>query len=102
MALIEHVIVPALENRSFDHMLGFLDHPDPAFGGLDHGGPYTNPGWAGGPPVPAAPGAKPVLPLGPGTLTTPSWNSWASSSRFAEAAERHRSAAQAGQRPSRT
>jgi phospholipase C len=65
MALIEHVIVLALENRSFDHMLGFLDHPDPAFGGLDHGGPYANPGWAGGPPVQAGPGAKPVLPAGP-------------------------------------
>jgi phospholipase C len=65
MALIEHVIVLALENRSFDHMLGFLDHPDPAFGGLDHGGPYANPGWAGGPPVQAGPGAKPVLPVGP-------------------------------------
>lgn len=31
---IEHVVVLMLENRSFDHMLGFLDHPDPAFDGL--------------------------------------------------------------------
>jgi phospholipase C len=28
---IEHVIVLMMENRSFDHLLGFLDHPDPAF-----------------------------------------------------------------------
>ncbi|MEV6397070.1 alkaline phosphatase family protein [Streptomyces sp. NPDC051907] len=47
-APIEHVIVLALENRSFDHMLGFLDHPDPDFDGLRRGGPYTNPGWLGG------------------------------------------------------
>lgn len=30
---IEHVIVLMLENRSFDHMLGYLDHPN-AFEGL--------------------------------------------------------------------
>lgn len=28
---IEHVVVLMLENRSFDHMLGFLDHPNVAF-----------------------------------------------------------------------
>ena len=28
---IEHVVVLMYENRSFDHMLGLLDHPDPAF-----------------------------------------------------------------------
>lgn len=28
---IEHVVVLLLENRSFDHMLGFLDHDNPAF-----------------------------------------------------------------------
>lgn len=28
---IEHVIVLMMENRSFDHMLGFLDHPDPTY-----------------------------------------------------------------------
>ncbi len=31
---IEHVIVLMLENRSFDHMLGYLDHPDESFDGL--------------------------------------------------------------------
>ena len=28
---IEHVVVLMLENRSFDHLLGFLDHPSPDF-----------------------------------------------------------------------
>src|SRR3954468_3794986 len=59
---IEHVVVLALENRSFDHMLGFLDHPDPAFDGLLRGGPYTNPGYRGGGDVAASASAKPVLP----------------------------------------
>jgi phospholipase C len=62
---IEHVVVLCLENRSFDHMLGFLDHPAPDFDGLIHGGPHTNPGFGGGQPVPATAGAKKVLPLGP-------------------------------------
>src|ERR1700680_3292364 len=62
---IEHVIVVALENRSFDHMLGFLDHPDPAFERLAEDGRYANPGWDGGPPVLTRPNAKPVLPIGP-------------------------------------
>jgi phospholipase C len=44
---IDHVVVLALENRSFDHLLGYLVHPDPAFDGLRHGGPYANPGWNG-------------------------------------------------------
>lgn len=61
---IEHVVVLCLENRSFDHMLGYLDHPDPSFTGLRTGGPYENPG-ADGQPVAAAPGAKRVLPFGP-------------------------------------
>lgn len=34
MAKVDHFIVLMLENRSYDHMLGFLDHPDPSFGGL--------------------------------------------------------------------
>ena len=34
VAALEHVIVLALENRSFDHVLGYLDHPDGAFDGL--------------------------------------------------------------------
>ena len=64
VAEIEHVIVLALENRSFDHMLGFLQHPNRLFDGLQ-GGRYKNPGWQGGPSVPAAPAAKAVIPVGP-------------------------------------
>jgi phospholipase C len=62
---IEHVVVLCLANRSFDHMLGFLDHPDPYFGGLLLGGPYDNAGWDGGRRVRATPEAKKVLPFGP-------------------------------------
>jgi phospholipase C len=64
-ARIDHVIVVALENRSFDHMLGYLDHPDPAFDGLTKGGPHSNPGWDGGRAVLATDDAKVVLPVGP-------------------------------------
>lgn len=31
---VEHVICLMMENRSFDHMLGFLEHPNPSFEGL--------------------------------------------------------------------
>jgi phospholipase C len=31
---IRHVIVLMMENRSFDHLLGYLDHPDPDYPGL--------------------------------------------------------------------
>ncbi len=62
---IEHVVVLCLENRSFDHMLGYLAHPDPQFEGLRRGGPYECAGYDGGPRVAAAPGAKKVLPFGP-------------------------------------
>jgi phospholipase C len=65
-ATVDHVVVLALENRSFDHLLGFAPHPDPAFDGLLSGGPYTNPPWrGGGPPIPATPDAKRVLPVDP-------------------------------------
>src|SRR3954467_9063865 len=59
---IEHVVVLVLENRSFDHMLGFLDHPDPAFDGLLRGGPYRTPGYRMRGTVEPSPAAKPVLP----------------------------------------
>ena len=65
MVEIDHVIVLALENRSFDHMLGFLRHPDPRFDGLRGGGRYDNPGWDGAASVSASPAAKAVLPVGP-------------------------------------
>lgn len=35
MATIKHVIVLMMENRSFDHMLGLLEHPDPSFPRID-------------------------------------------------------------------
>lgn len=62
---IDHVVVLCLENRSFDHMLGFLRHPDPSFDGLLSKGPYQNPGYNGAPAVPAALRAKAVMPFGP-------------------------------------
>jgi phospholipase C len=61
---VEHVIVLCLENRSFDHMLGFLPHPDPTFKGLRGPGSFSNP-TANGQLVEASPTAKPVLPFGP-------------------------------------
>ena len=48
MADIAHVVVLMLENRSFDHLLGFVPHPDRAFDGL-LGGTHSNPGWRRGP-----------------------------------------------------
>lgn len=62
---IEHVVVLCLENRSFDHMLGYLEHPDPRFEGLRGDGPYDNVGWDGGPRIAATDQAKRVLPVGP-------------------------------------
>ncbi|HUZ35357.1 MAG TPA: alkaline phosphatase family protein [Streptosporangiaceae bacterium] len=62
---IAHVVVLMLENRSYDHLLGFVPHPDPAFDGLTGKGPVTNPGWHQNPAVTASPDAKVVLPVGP-------------------------------------
>jgi len=62
---IDNVVVLMLENRSFDHMLGYLPHPSPDFDGLLHGGPYQNTGWKGGPAVPVTSDAKYVLPVDP-------------------------------------
>ena len=47
MADIAHVVVLMLENRSYDHLLGYVPHPDPAFDGL-LGRTFTNPGWGRG------------------------------------------------------
>src|SRR5579859_3346504 len=46
---IDHVVVLMLENRSFDHMLGFLKSPDYPIDGLT--GDETNPSSDGGPDV---------------------------------------------------
>jgi len=64
MADIDHVVVLMLENRSFDHMLGYLPHPDRAFDGL-LANPRRNPGWGRSPAVVTSPTAKKVLPVGP-------------------------------------
>jgi phospholipase C len=64
MTGVEHVVVLALENRSFDHLLGYLDHPNANFDGLGDA-EHSNPGWNGGPPVSTSPTAKTVLPVGP-------------------------------------
>jgi phospholipase C len=64
MADIAHVVVLMLENRSYDHLLGYVPHPDPSFDGLLGRG-FTNPGWGRGPAVAASPEAKQVLPVGP-------------------------------------
>jgi phospholipase C len=79
---VEHVVVLCLENRSFDHMLGYLDHPSPLFEGLRNG-VHTNPD-ARETPVPTSPEAKTVLPFGPDhshdsvmqqlSLAGPPWN----------------------------
>src|SRR5215467_13001721 len=64
MADIEHVVVLMLENRSYDHMLGYVPQPDPAFDGL-LARPRRNPGWGRRPVVTTTPTAKTVLPVGP-------------------------------------
>jgi phospholipase C len=63
VADIQHVVVLVLENRSFDHMLGLLDHPNPDFDGLR--GRHSNPAWPQGEEVVASGGAKAVLPVDP-------------------------------------
>jgi phospholipase C len=64
MADIEHVVVLMLENRSFDHLLGYVPHPDPKFDGL-LGRTHRNPGFRGGRAAAASPTAKKVVPVGP-------------------------------------
>src|SRR5215470_14979668 len=64
MADIEHVVVLMLENRSFDHLNGYVPHPNRKFDGLV-GRTRRNPGWRGGRAVAASPTAKKVLPVGP-------------------------------------
>ncbi|MGH9178741.1 MAG: alkaline phosphatase family protein, partial [Acidimicrobiales bacterium] len=54
---VEHVVVLMLENRSFDHVLGFLEHPDQRFDGL-RGGEHHNV-RSDGTPVPATDDGEP-------------------------------------------
>lgn len=64
MKPIQHVIVLMLENRSFDHMLGYFkpDPPDPTFKGLV--GSESNP-MKNGTPVTVSPVATGQLPFDP-------------------------------------
>jgi phospholipase C len=62
---IDHVVVLMLENRSFDHMLGYLAHPDPSFHGINGSAPPSNPGWSSRSAVATSPRAKRALPYGP-------------------------------------
>jgi len=61
---VDHVIVLMLENRSFDHMLGYLKHPSREFDGLQPNS-VSNPGWKDAARVPATSDAKVVLPVDP-------------------------------------
>src|SRR5207302_8440784 len=47
--MIQHLVVLMMENRSFDHMLGFLKSPTYAIEGLS--GTESNPSADGGTPV---------------------------------------------------
>jgi phospholipase C len=60
---IAHVVVLMLQSRSFDHMLGFLQHPDSGFDGLLRVGPFNNSGSASSTRAPATPDAKVVFPV---------------------------------------
>ncbi len=64
---IEHVIVLMMENRSFDHLLGYLDHPDPHYPRLTEIRPSCPvlPDEPGGPVVRTTPDAHPALGVDP-------------------------------------
>jgi phospholipase C len=64
---IEHVIVLMMENRSFDHLLGYLDHPNPQFPNLDRIKPScpVDPDQPEGRRVNTAPAASYVLGTDP-------------------------------------
>jgi phospholipase C len=65
---VKHVIVLALENRSFDHLLGYLKHPDADFDGLGGASDLFNrldPLDPDSPSYPPEPSATEVLPLDP-------------------------------------
>jgi phospholipase C len=64
---IEHVVVLMLENRSFDHLLGYLDHPDPRYPNLDELKPScpVHPDQPNGPAVPTTPDADTTLGVDP-------------------------------------
>src|SRR5438552_2700085 len=61
----EHLVVLMLENRSFDHMLGFLKSPDYLIEGLDPNNLPTNDPSVGDAPVPVTRDARTVNDLNP-------------------------------------
>jgi phospholipase C len=62
---IEHIIVLMMENRSFDHLIGFLDHPDPGYPSLDGVTCPTDPADPASQQVPPTPDAASVLGVDP-------------------------------------
>jgi phospholipase C len=64
-AEIEHLIVLMMENRSFDHMLGFLNSPAYPIEGLDRSNLPTNDPSVGTAPVPVTEDARTVNDLNP-------------------------------------
>jgi phospholipase C len=65
MATFDHFVVLMLENRSFDHMLGFLQSPTYAIAGIDPANPPTCDPVTGTTPVPVTPDAQTVNDLDP-------------------------------------
>jgi phospholipase C len=61
------VVVLMLENRSFDHLLGYLDHPDPRYPSLNRSKPScpVRPDEPHGPVVHTTPDAHPRLGVDP-------------------------------------
>lgn len=52
MSVIEHVVVLIMENRSFDHMLGYLEAENPEIDGVPGDGAFANYYAGRGYPVP--------------------------------------------------
>jgi phospholipase C len=65
-AKIEHFVVLMLENRSFDHLLGWLKSTDPRIEGLTGAESCMDPFPGGTNPVPVAPATAFAMPFDPG------------------------------------
>ena len=63
MEKIQHLVVLMLENRSFDHMLGYLRHPRDEFPRFDR--PASNPD-SRGQAISTSPTAARTIRVGPG------------------------------------
>src|SRR6516164_7161247 len=67
MPEIKHIVVLMLENRSFDHMVGFMQSDTYNIDGIDARNPPTNPISPQDPtPVPATADAPDVMAFDPG------------------------------------